>query len=255
MKLRIKLARFFLRFGKFIQSLPVVVMKPDDIVEFSRQTYEGWVKYWSKDDLVDSGLNQDELDLLQHLPIKEGHLLLLGLGGGREAIPLLKTGFQVTGVDFVSELVEKAKENVNTRGFELDVLVQDFSRLNVEAGFYDVVWLSNSMYSCIPTRKRRIEMLRRVKNALKPGGYFLCQFFLDSSIASSKKGVFLRRLIAFFSFGNREYEAGDFLWQNIEFLHAFSNVDIVRSELEESGFQVMHISKGKELHNGVALCQ
>ena len=39
MRVRVSLARGLLRLGAFIQSLPVVVMRPDDLVEFSRQSY------------------------------------------------------------------------------------------------------------------------------------------------------------------------------------------------------------------------
>ncbi|NIV37994.1 MAG: hypothetical protein GWN58_53840, partial [Anaerolineae bacterium] len=48
MSIRVSLARFLLQLGDFVQSLAVVVMKPDDLIEFSRQTYdkpqnvEGW---------------------------------------------------------------------------------------------------------------------------------------------------------------------------------------------------------------------
>lgn len=49
MSLRISLSRFLIQLGAFVQSLPVLVMRPDDLVEFSRQSYarphdiEGWV--------------------------------------------------------------------------------------------------------------------------------------------------------------------------------------------------------------------
>ncbi|MBN1543326.1 hypothetical protein JW992_14390 [candidate division KSB1 bacterium] len=39
MSIRIKTGRFLLRLGAFISSLPVAVMKADDLIEFSRQTY------------------------------------------------------------------------------------------------------------------------------------------------------------------------------------------------------------------------
>ncbi len=39
MNLRIGFGRFLLRLGKFIESTAVLAMKPDDLVEFSRQSY------------------------------------------------------------------------------------------------------------------------------------------------------------------------------------------------------------------------
>lgn len=243
MSFRIKLARYFLRLGSFIQSLPVLVMKPDDLVEFSRQSYAKPqdVEGWAEDALVDSGLHTDELDLISDLPDKTGKLLLLGVGGGREALVFAKMGFQVTGVDYVPAMVERAKENAEKRGIEIEGLVQEISDLGIPAETYDVVWISRSMYSCVPTRARRVAMVRRIAQALKPGGYFLCQFQRGPGEQTSAKGRILRRLIAVGTLGNLAYEEGDILWLNVEFLHVFTSEDEIRSELEEGGLQVLRI--------------
>ena len=66
--------------------------------------------------------------------------------------------------------------------------MQEISRLDVPAGAYDVVWLSRAMYSCVPTRARRVEMVRRIARALKPGGFFLCQFQLARGAAATAEG-------------------------------------------------------------------
>src|SRR4030042_4366171 len=178
MRLRISLARFLIELGAFIQSIPVVVMRPDDLVEFSRQSYARLheVEGWAEDALVDSGLGDDELDLLTTVPETTGNLLLLGVGGGREAIPLARMGFRVTGVDYVAAMVERAKENATRRGVRFEGLVQEISLLNVPSNYYNVVWLSRAMYSCIPTRARRVEMVRRITCSLKRGVFFLCAF-------------------------------------------------------------------------------
>ena len=172
MRPRITLARFLIQMGKFVESLAVMVMRPDDLVEFGRQTYTRPhnVASWGRSDLVERGLRPDETALLEKLPLKEGRLLLLGVGGGREAIPLARMGFDVTGVDFVPGMVELAKENAAQRGVRIEGLVQEISRLDVPASSYDVVWLCAAMYSCVPTRQRRVAMLRRIRQALRPGG-------------------------------------------------------------------------------------
>jgi hypothetical protein len=53
MGLRIRLAHFLIRLGRFIQSLALMVMRPDDLVEFSRQTYDkkDHVESWSSDEI------------------------------------------------------------------------------------------------------------------------------------------------------------------------------------------------------------
>ena len=256
MAMRIRLARFLLQLGDFIQSLPIMVMKPDDLVEFSRQTYARPqnVEAWAEDPLVDSGLSDDEQELLAEAPTTTGDLLLLGVGGGREAIPMARMGFRVTGVDYVAAMVERARENAARRGVQIEGMVQEISRLDVPAGAYDVVWLSRAMYSCVPTRARRVEMVRRIARALKPGGFFLCQFHWDSRPKHTDMGRRLRRLVAICTLGNLTYESGDTLWLNVEFVHEFSSEDAIRSELEEGGLSVARIRTDPTSIRGSAVC-
>lgn len=243
MRLRIIFGRFLIRLGRLIKSLAVMVMRPDDLVEFSRQTYARpeTVEAWSRKDLVDSRLNPAEIALLEKLPLRKGQLLLLDVGGGREAVPLAQMGFEVTGVDFVPEMVEKAKENAVRHGVRIKGLVQEISKLEVPADYYDIVWLCAAMYSCVPTRRKRIKMLKKIWQALKPGGYFVCQFNWDNNSEFSSKAKIVRKAFGLFTLGNFWYEQGDMLWADIEFIHAFSSEDALRREFEEGGFQVVQI--------------
>jgi SAM-dependent methyltransferase len=253
----VRLARGLLRLGAFIQSLPVMVMRPDDLVEFSRQTYARPhnVEAWAEDPLVDSGLTDEEQALLAEVPEMAGDLLLLGLGGGREAIPLARMGFRVTGVDYVAAMVNRARENAARRGVQIEGLVQEISQLDVPAGAYDVVWLSRAMYSCVPTRARRVTMVRRISRALKPGGLLLCQFHWRANPRPRGKGELLRRAIAAGTLGNLAYEEGDTLWLNVEFVHEFSSEDAIRSELEEGGLAVLRIQTSQTTVRGSAVCR
>ncbi|MFC1857286.1 class I SAM-dependent methyltransferase [Thermodesulfobacteriota bacterium] len=230
-------------------------MRPEDLVEFSRQTYakQNNVKSWGRHDLVDSGLNSDETTLLEMVPLKHGKLLLLGVGGGREAIPLARIGFNVTGVDFVPEAVQKARENARKRGIEISGLVQEISMIDVPAGSYDIAWLSADMYSCVPTRKRRIKMLKRINKSLRHKGYFVCQFHWDTRLGFSRKAELARKAFAFLTLGNLWYEKGDMLWSNVEFIHAFSSTDELRSEFEAGGFELIHIHTPAESTSGGAV--
>lgn len=254
--LRIQFARFLLQVGDFFQTLPVVVMKPDDLVEFSRQSYSKStdVEAWADDRLVDSGFSEDELDLIREVPNTEGDLLLLGVGGGREAIPLAKMGFRVTGVDYVPAMVERAIQNASHRGVYIDGLVQDISHLEVQAELYDVVLISRAMYSCVPTRKRRVDMVQRICRALKPNGIFLCQSHWETRLKNLGWGDFIRRVIAVCTLGNHAYETGDMLWLKVEFIHAFASEDKLKSELEQGGFTVTRIRVDNQTHRASAVC-
>jgi ubiquinone/menaquinone biosynthesis C-methylase UbiE len=248
MNIRIGFALFFVRLGRFIQTLALSVMRPDDLVQFSQEHYSSLssVEGWTADALVDTWLTSDEKILLKKIPIDKGHLLLLGMGGGREAVPLAQEGFEVTGVDFVSDMVEKAKESAAKQGLVIKGLVQDISRLDVPQQTYELVWFSGSLYSCIPTRKRRIAMLKKIHTALKSGGYCLCQCHLSRSGKKYPLPDVFRKIFAWMTLGHIRYEPGDVLWGNSEFLHEFSSLDELRSEFSQAGFSFIdsHIYEG-----------
>ena len=252
---RLYIGKKVIRLGLFIQSLAMAVMRPADLIEFSRKSYEkqNSVAGWSATALIDSGLNAAEEDLLEHTPIKNGRLLLLGVGGGREAIPLARLGFAVTGVDFIPDMVEKARENAIKNGVEFDGIVQEISRLDVGKSVFDVAWLSAAMYSCVPTRKRRSAMLQKIQESLKPGGFFVCQYHWDESSSLSPFGETLQKLFAIFCFGNISLEKGDRLWFNKEFIHAFHSEAELKQEFMAAGFEIIHFVRPCGLRGGAVL--
>ncbi len=243
MRPRITLARFLIRLGNFIQSIPIMVMRTDDLVEFSRQTYarQHVVASWSSTDLVEEGLYPEEAELLEKLPFNRGQLLLLGVGGGREMIPLARLGFQVTVVDFVPEMVDQAIQNASRHGLVVEGLIQEISRLELQENTYDVVWLSAAMYSSVPTRQRRLEMLQRIYKALRPNGYFVCQFHWGGAKMHSGFMEWARKASAWLTLGNIAYEPGDMLWHNIEFIHGFLSEEELNSEFQQSYFDLLHL--------------
>lgn len=237
------LGRFLVQIGGFIQSLAIMVMRPYDLVEFSRQTYTkpNVLKSWGEESRISQDLDPNENVLLEKLPAKRGRLLVLAAGGGRDAIALALRGFDVTGVDFVPEIVEKAKENAAKRGLKLSFLVQEISKLDMPTNVFDIVWCTGGLYCNIPTFKRRIEMLNRIWRCLRPGGYFVFNFHWGKRSRYRPTMECIRRAIAILTFGNLSYEKGDFLAYNSEFIHVFCSQDELRSELEAGGFEVVQI--------------
>ncbi len=240
MRPRVAVGRALVAAGRFVQSLAVAVMRPKDLVEFTRLTYAraSTVEGWARDDFIDAGLTADERGLVERLPAKAGRVLVLGVGGGREAIALAKLGYEVTGVDFVAAMVDQARENARRRGVEIAGLVQDFSRLDVPAGSFDAVWLTSGSYSSIPSRKARARMRDRVRAALRPGGMFLFEVIFDPGRPSSRRGERLRKAAALLTLGNTSYEPGDTLASGIEFIHVFGSEAEVRREVEGDGFEI-----------------
>lgn len=232
------LGRFLVRLGRFIESLALAVMRPDDIIEFDKLKYgdAASVAQWSEEQLLAGGLSATEKSRLEQVPVKRGRVLVLGVGGGREAIALAQLGHEVVGVDFVQEMVDRAEANAAQQGVKIRGLVGDFSRLDLPPGSFDLVLLQSAMYSGVPTRNRRVQMLQRLGRFLKPGGFFLCDFYFNPVV--NRGAARLRQAAAYLTLGNFGCQEGDTLWGN-EFLHAFQSQAELESEFTAGGFEVV----------------
>lgn len=253
---RQKIAKSIIRIGQFVQSLAVVVMRPKDLVEYGREFYASTdiIKGWSQSEKLAQGLHPEEKELLKRVPIKRGKLLLLGVGGGRDAIPLAEMGFQITGIDNVPQMIKSAQENLRERGLEISGLVQDITCLELEENHYDVVWLcSNGMYSGLPTRNWRVKMLKKINQALKSDGYVVCQFLYENVTTNRTSGDLLRKIFAYLSLGNIKYERGDRLYYHNEFVHFFSSEKEVKTEFGEAGFKTYFFNIFKSGRGGAIL--
>jgi SAM-dependent methyltransferase len=230
-------------------------MRPGDLIRYGRISYSkpASTTLWTSEDLIDSGLWPGELELFEALPTQNGNLLLLGMGGGREAIYLAKVGFQVTGVDFIEEMVEKAKDNAKQRGVEIQGKVQEMSQLDFDSPTYDVIWFSCAIYSSIPGKKARIEILKRVGKWLTPQGRVVCGFYWNPSVKHGKLMQRAGKVFSLLTFGNTQYEEGDILKNNSEFIHAFRRERDLKEEFDQAGFEVIQFCFPKNSNNAGAL--
>jgi SAM-dependent methyltransferase len=255
MRARVAAGRQFVRAGRFIQSLAVMIMRPRDLLAFNRAAYStaSSVRAWTDEALVDTGLSREEQGLLDSASLGPGPILVLGLGGGREAIALAARGFEVTGVDFVPELVARAAENATRRGYAIRTFVQDLSRLDLPDGAYRAAWLTAGTYSSVPTRRLRLGMLERIVRSLQPGGRFICQFLFSEEREFRPGWEFFRRVVSWLTWGHRSYERGDRLAGGVEFAHYFASAAEVRSEFEAAGFRVVRLDLPEEGPRGGAV--
>ena len=78
MRPRIALARFLLRLGRFVSSLALMVMRPDDLVEFGRQTYASakQIKHWASAETINQGLIPLEKTILEKIDLTQGKVVI-----------------------------------------------------------------------------------------------------------------------------------------------------------------------------------
>lgn len=109
----------------------------------------------------------------QFVDIKPGLTVLdLGSGAGNDAFvarSLVGESGKVIGVDFSEPMIEKARTNAETLGYNnVEFRYGDIEYLPVAAGRVDLI-LSNCVLNLVPNKARVFEEMYRV---LKPGGSF-----------------------------------------------------------------------------------
>lgn len=236
---RVALAKLLHRTGELLRSLPVVVLHPRDMVEWSRQTYERGARAYAAENVVDAGLSDDELALWARVPARRGRVLVLGGGGGREALWFARQGCQVAAVDFSAQMLEQTRASLERRGFAFAGHVGDIALLEAPPASFDLVWTSMFLYSAVLNRARRVAMLRRIADALAPGGILVVSFVWEPAARSSRKAVAARKLVAWLTRGNTAYEKGDQMFGTLEFRHTFADENDLRAELDEGGFDLV----------------
>jgi SAM-dependent methyltransferase len=253
MRFRIALARFLLRAGGFLRMLPVVVLRPADMVDWSRQAYERGSRAYRIANDVDDGLTPDELEMWQRVPVRAGRVLILGGGGGREAVWFARQGWQVAAVDFSAQMLEQARESMAQRQFAFEGWGGDIARLDARRESFDLVWVSMFLYSVVVNRQRRLEMLRRIRQSLKPGGVLVVSFHWQPNARRGSKAVLALKAIAWLMLGNTRFENGDILFGTIEFRHAFSAAQDLQAEFDAGGFETLHLTVSNGMMRGGAV--
>ena len=253
--MRIPIVIFINKLGKFLQNSPVFLLRSSQLKKVSKQSYNttNSTEFWGHKNFVSQGFFPGENEIFKLMNKKRGDLLLLGIGGGREAIVLGKAGFNITGVDFVKELVDKAVGNGINAGIEIKGINCDLADIDFRPGSFDVIWYSCSIYSSIPGRKNRVKNLKKSAEILKPGGNVACFFYWNPIAGSGNLRWKLGKFFSWITFGNTTYERGDIYKDNLEFLHAFYNKKNLISEFDEAGFQVIDFIFPENSNNACAL--
>lgn len=203
----------------------------DDAVYRQRQSYQD-------DEYNLRGLFDWEEDVVNRHFSGCRRLLLLGAGGGREAISLARMGYEVVGFECNRALVETANRILAREGASGTASVAWLERDAAPdaAERFDGVIVGWSAYMLVFGRRSRIRLLGGLHAQVAADGPLLISFFTrpsDSprlrSIARVANGIrrVLRRPLV---------EIGDDLAPN--YVHRFTAAE-VEAELRESGFRLL----------------
>lgn len=240
------LSRCVDRVTRFFASFLAVIMTPKEILDYTEGAYKKALFFdYSNADYVKRGLFPWEKYVLDKYAARKGSFLILGAGGGRESIALANLGYKVLGIDSSDNMIRAARENAVKEGISIDFQSGDIMDLSFPGRNFDYCMLSSSMYSIIPTRKMRLEVLSKIRSVLKDNGLVIIHYLFNSS--SGKERLYkLRKFVAKVFRGNTDYIPGDKFLPYGHFFHIFYDDNEIIKETEDAGFMVKYIGKESE---------
>jgi len=108
-------------------------------------------------------------------------ILVVGSGTGRESFGLAREGFEVQGLDFAPAMIDQATREAKRLGLSVRFSVGDVREQDFEGASFGGVLFSYDVYSFIPGRSERIDVLSRLRSVLDPAG----RIFLSARIGRS----------------------------------------------------------------------
>jgi SAM-dependent methyltransferase len=223
----------------WVASLPqrfsVIIWTPREIDRYSRTEWNGWQQVWHYA-RQDNWLNAMERALVETYLSKNGELLNLACGAGREALLLARRGLRVTACDWSPRMIADARRRAQDANLPVLLAVADLMcDLPYRKQAFDYLLLTNIAYSYIYPRWRRVRFLRQAHSILKHGGVFIISFTPARGNPGIPAGLSewlfmrLRRWPPL----NREYEPGDCFADT--FIHFFRSEELCQ-EFQEAQF-------------------
>ncbi|MGA2781887.1 MAG: class I SAM-dependent methyltransferase [Smithella sp.] len=258
-----KVGQIMLSAGEVLKKLPVALLRPEDMILWARVRYDRSSKSWNEINNPDMGLTDDEMEIWKQMmlhrsedhkdEVSSNRMLILGGGGGREAIFFVRAGWQVTILDISEGMLAEATVAADARHLTIQTVQGDLAMFDAPKHTYDAVWTSMFLYSLVLGRDRRIAMLRRVRHSLVADGCLVVSFHFDPQAQYSARIDRLCRLVALLTAGNIGYQNGDILFGTLEFRHVFASEAELRAEFAESGLTVADLRIFYEGRRGAAL--
>jgi SAM-dependent methyltransferase len=116
-----------------------------------------------------------------------GRALELGIGTGRIALPLRRSGVAIDGIDASEAMVAKLRSKPN--GDQIPVVVGNFADIAVE-GSYALIYVLFNTFFALLTQEEQLRCFRNVARHLSPQGSFVIEVFVpDLSRFSDRQAV------------------------------------------------------------------
>lgn len=139
-------------------------------------------KFGSKDYFYGTEPNAFVKEQLQKL--KQGKVLFLAEGEGRNSVYAAKLGWEVDAVDFSISGKKKAEQLAAENNVKINYLICDLNKFEFKDNYYDVI--VNTFFHT--TEESRISIHSKVKSSLKSGGKYILEAFDKDQIKRNTGG-------------------------------------------------------------------
>lgn len=202
---------------------------------------------------IQEGLEEWEQYFLEKYMGKKGEVLNIGCGAGRESIALARRGFDVTGIDISENMIKSAKELSKSHNLNIEFDVCSATDIDrYKDSNFDYIIFTRALYSYIPRKNLRIEVLRKAKKLLSNSGLIVISGYIVKRKWYQKENIsnFIRRNIISKIYNLRHgIEKGDFMVDRVSpaqskgvcFCHFFLSKDEIRNEIKEAGLKVIEL--------------
>ncbi len=121
-------------------------------------------------DIKGADVTNEELKLIKSFVRKDQKILDVACGTGRHLVPLAKSGYNVTGVDFSKGMLNILKKKVKDTS---KIIHKDFYKLDSKEK-YDLIYLMwNAFNEIALTKKDAKRLIRKLKTLLSKNGKIL----------------------------------------------------------------------------------
>ena len=142
-------------------------------MEFDETTF-GKIYAEEYDELHDPGTTEASVALIAELASGD-RLLEFAIGTGRMALPLLKRGFQISGIEGSAEMAAKLHEKPG--GEDICIEIGDMATTKTEGEFDFSFLVFNTLFN-LTSQSAQIQLFKNAAEHLTPGGRFLIETFV-----------------------------------------------------------------------------
>lgn len=145
---------------------------------------EFWNQKFSREDFLYGMAPNRFIEESAHIIPRNGRVLCLGEGEGRNAVFLAKMGFGVCAIDASDQGLEKARQYARHENVDIETLHLDLAEWKETPSEYDAV-VSSYMHLPEPIR---MEVFTKALRSIRKGGFLIAEFFSQDQLAFQSGG-------------------------------------------------------------------